>query len=149
MKVASRSDVWPYYQFRGDARINGQDVAFRFMLDHITGNADGTYDYLAGTADVRATITIGEAAPDTPVRVSEVLQDTPLPARCRGAVDDLRCRFDNDAARNLLADALQKDSDTGLRRKLEEKIDNDVPEEYRDLARDLLDVFGRALEQDN
>ena len=147
-ELADQSDVWPYDTFRGDVRIDGRDVALRFALDHVSGEANGVYDYLADTADVRATVTIGEAAPDSPVRVSDMLQDTPLPARCRGVVDDLRCRFDNDAARNLLAGALQKDSDTGLRRTLEEKIDEEVPEEFRDAARELLDLFGRALERD-
>ena len=48
-------------------------------------------------------------------------------------------------AKALIATALTGEADNGLRRKLEEKIDEEVPEEFRGVARDLLDILGRAL----
>lgn len=148
-KMASRPDLWNYKTLRGSLRIDGKDIALSLLLDNLSAEATGSYNLLTDLVDLRGTVTLAEPSPDSPFVPNPILQDTPIPARCRGATSDISCRMDSDAAKTLLASALKQNSDTGLRRKLEEKIEEKVPEEYRETARGLLDLLGRALDQDN
>ena len=145
-EVASWPDTWAYEEFIGNWRVNGRNQELELKLDNMLIEADGTIDWLTDEVDLLANVTFGEPREGSPYRVNPLLQDTPLPMRCRGPAADIKCRLDSDATQRLIARALQQDDDTGLRRKLEEKIDEEVPEEYRDAARGLLDLLGRALE---
>ena len=48
----------------------------------------------------------------------------------------------------MISKALIEGDQSGLRRKLEKKIDENVPEEYRETARGILDLLGRSLEKE-
>ncbi len=139
-------DMWQYKHFTGRWKTEGANQELRFALDNMNVDAEGTYDYLNDSIDMLAEVTILETTEDSPFKINETLQGTPIPIRCRGLASDPKCRLDEHAARNLIAGALRNDNESGLRQKLEKKIDEEVPEEYRDAARDLLDLIGRALE---
>jgi hypothetical protein len=91
-------------------------------------------------------VTVHEPPEGSPFNVNPLLQGTPIPVRCTGSSAEPTCRLEEDAVQQLVARALTQGDESGLRRKLEEKIDEEVPEEYRDAARGLLDLLGRALE---
>lgn len=147
--VADWPDVWNYQEMIGNLQTRGQNQTFNFILDHLTIDGEGKVNYAAETMDMLANITIGPAPEDSPYRVNPILQDTPLPFRCRGPTTDVKCKLDENATKNLVARALRSDDDTGLRRKIEQKIDDEVPEEYREAAKGLLDILGRALEDND
>ncbi len=147
-RIATWPDIWEYETFTGRWNIEGTEQALTFALDNMSVNAEGSYDYFTDELDMLANVTIHETEGDTtPFTINPLLVGTPIPVRCRGASSDPTCRLDQDAARQIVARALTTGDDSGLRRKLEEKIDEDVPEEYRDAARDLLDILGRSLER--
>ena len=66
----------------------------------------------------------------------------------RGSVFESACEFDSKGAKKLLANALRQGDDSALRQQLETKINENVPEAYRETARGILDLLGRALEND-
>ncbi len=141
-------DVWDYQTFVGNWQINGQQHALDFELDNMAVVAEGTYDHVGDQLDLLGHVTISEALENTPFKINPLLEGTPIPVRCRGALEDPTCRVDEKASQNIVAKALQRGSDSGLRRKLEDKIDEKVPEEYREAARNLLDLLGRKLEDE-
>ena len=145
-EVANWPDMWAYEEFVGNWRVNGKNQELELKLDNMLIEADGTLDWLTDEVDLLANVTFSEPREGSPYRVNPLIQDTPLPMRCRGTAADMKCRLDSDATQRLIARALRQDDDSGLRRKLEEKIDEEVPEEYRDAARGLLDLLGRALD---
>ena len=79
--------------------------------------------------------------------VNPLLIGIPIPLNCKGTLESPTCRVDTDAARRIVATVLADEQGSELRAKIEEKIDEDVPEEYRDAARNLLDIFGRSLKE--
>ena len=139
-------DKWAYQTMTGKLLTRGKQQVLNLQLDNLFIEGDGTYDYVNEEIDMLANVTFKEALEGSPYTVNPILQDTPLPVRCRGAASDVSCKLDSGATKELIAGALRSDSDTGLRRKLEDKIEEEVPEEYRDAARGLLDILGRALE---
>ncbi|MEM7101251.1 MAG: AsmA family protein [Pseudomonadota bacterium] len=138
-------DQWPYELMQGRWRIQAQDQQFNLALDNMSIKGDGTYAIAEDTLDIRAQVTVHQPQQESEFTINPLLVDTPIPVRCTGPGADPKCRLDERAGQSLIAQALSKDSDTGVRRKLEEKIDEKVPEEYRDLAKDLLDLLGRSL----
>lgn len=139
-------DVWDYQEFTGRWNINGPVHDMKFAIDNMSVDANGEYDYLGDAMDMLLNVTVHEPPEDSPFNVNPLLQGTPIPVRCTGPSTEPKCRLEEDAVQQLVARALTQGDDSGLRRKLEEKIDEEVPEEYRDAARGLLDLLGRALE---
>ena len=78
--------------------------------------------------------------------VNPLLMDLPIPIRCVGAANEPSCGLVADAAQRIVAKVLTSDENSALRAKLDEKIEEEVPEQYRDAARGLLDLLGNALE---
>ena len=147
-EVAGWPDLWDYQEFTGRWNIAGPVHDLKFALDNMSVDANGNYDYKTDALDMLAQVTINEAPENSPFRINPLLQGTPIPVRCTGPSADPKCRVDQDAAQNIIARALQSNDDSGLRRKLEDKIEEDVPEEYRETARGILDLLGRALERE-
>ena len=141
---------WPetlqYETFVGSWNIRGRNHAVELKLDNLHIAGDGEYNPFEDQLNMLTHITIKEASEESPFRINPMLQDTPIPVRCKGPIADPQCRLDEDGAKALIATALTGEADNGLRRKLEEKIDEEVPEKFRGVARDLLDILGRALQ---
>jgi uncharacterized protein involved in outer membrane biogenesis len=144
--VTKWPDVWDYKSFTGNWVMEGQKHALKFALDNMSVKADGIYDLAADNLDFLANVTIHEAQESTPFKINPLLQGTAIPIRCKGPSADPKCKLDENAAKNLIAKAFQRGDDSGLRKKLETKIDDEVPEQYRETARSLLDILGRSLE---
>ncbi len=148
-RIAQWPDIWQYETFTGRWNIEGTEQVLAFALDNMSVNARGSYDYFSDELDMLGNVTIHETeGAATPFKINPLLVGTPIPVRCRGSSADPTCRLDQDAAKQIVARALTTNDESGLRQKLEEKIDENVPEEYRDAARDLLDILGRSLERD-
>lgn len=141
-------DTWAYNALAGKLKTQGRQQTLDLQVDNLTIRGSGIYNYTDDSLDMLANVVFTEAPADSPYVVNPLLQDTPLPMRCQGTTGDLSCKLDGDATQKLIAKALQRDSDTGLRRKLENTIDEKVPEEYREAARGLLDFLGRALDSE-
>jgi len=146
-KVAAWPDLWNYEQFTGSWAIDGTNHILRFALDNMEVDATGTVDYANESMDILANVTLNEAPETSPFHVNSLLEGTPIPIRCTGPTAEPECKLDDHAVQNLIADALRSDSETGLRKKIEDKIEEDVPEEYQDMARKLLDLLGGSLEK--
>jgi len=144
-EIANWPDMWDYQEFTGRWNINGAAQDLKFAIDNMSIDANGDYDYLTDTIDMMANITIYEPPEGSPYKINPLLQGTPIPVRCTGAAEDPQCRLDQKAAQQIVARALTSDDDSGLRKKLEQKIDEEIPEEYRETARGLLDLLGRSL----
>ena len=140
---------WPddlaYEAMRGTLKSRGIVQTLQVRADNLSLTADGTTDYISEEMDLRADVTVASSETPGQISVSDTLLDTPIPLRCKGTFGEPRCKLDSEGVQQLFARALRNGDDSGLRRKLEEKIDEEVPEQYRDAARGLLDLLGRAL----
>ena len=116
------------------------DVEVRGVSAHAGVHPDHYLDMLAELQFT--TLTEGQM-----FDVNPLLMDLPIPVRCVGSADAPTCRLVGDAAQRIVAKVLTSDENSALRAKIDEKIEEQVPEEYRDAARGLLDLLGGAIEK--
>jgi uncharacterized protein involved in outer membrane biogenesis len=139
-----RVDAWPdrlaYKHFAGGWDAHGKDHAFDVVLDNLSIKGDGQVDALADTMDLRVTVTAEAASPHPSFDVGKTLTGLPLPMRCTGSIARPQCGADADATKRLIARALTG-SDPELTKRIDRAVDEQVPEEYRDTARSLLDLL--------
>ncbi|HEX7037595.1 MAG TPA: AsmA family protein [Pseudomonadales bacterium] len=134
-------EVWDYRRLEGTWRIDGHRHVLDAALDNLKLVAEGDYRPLEDELDMLLTLEFGND-PALPVfDLNPLLYDLPIPVRCRGTLAEPECRVDPDAAQRIVASAMSGEN-SKLRSTLERKIEEDVPEEYRDAARSLLDLLG-------
>ena len=139
-------DVWEYQRLVGDWRIQRQHHLLDFKLDNLTVIAEGDYLPDPEEVDFAAELTFSNDPAFPVFDVDPLLFGLPIPVRCQGSVGNPTCRVDQQAAQRVVASALQNDEPTGLRGKLERKIEDEVPPEYQEAARSLLDIFSRSMQ---
>lgn len=141
-RIARWPDVWAYQRLVGDWTVDGKQHVLDAALDNLTVAAKGDYDPVGDAMDMAVTLTFGND-PSLPVfELNPLLYDLPIPLRCRGTLAEPACRLDSDGARQLLAGAMAGGEGNELRATLDRKIDEQVPEQYRDAARALLEMLG-------
>jgi hypothetical protein len=141
-------EVWAYQRLVGDWHIDRQQHRLDVAFDNLIVTGTGTYHPNTDEIDMRFEL-VFQNDPRWPVfQVHPMLFDLPIPLRCRGALSDPECRVDGGAARRIVAQALASEDST-LRARMEQKIDADVPAEYREAARTLLDLFGGSRNRSN
>lgn len=144
-RIRGWPEMWNYQRLVGTWHIDHQHHKLDAALDNLSLTAEG--DYLPAEDDMNMLLTLQFGKdPSLPVfDLNPLLYDLPIPVRCRGSVEEPTCKVDDRVAKRVVAAALgSKDSE--LRTKLEKKIDEEVPEQYRDAARSLLDALGSSLE---
>ncbi|MFU8815991.1 MAG: AsmA family protein [Pseudomonadales bacterium] len=142
-RIQGWPEVWEYQRFLGSWRIDRQQHRLDFALDNL--QVTGIGDYAPATDEMDMALELVFANdPAWPVfQIHPMLYDLPIPIRCRGALADPTCRLDSAAAQRVVARVLAGGEDNELRARVEEKIDTQVPAQYRDAARGLLDLLGR------
>lgn len=146
-RIRNWPELWRYQRFVGDWRIDGPRHQLDMDLDNLSVTGAGTYQPLRDELDMRFELEFGQN-PDLPVfDIDPLLYGLPIPLQCQGSLAAPACRVDPDAAAQIVTRALKDGGDDGLRRRLEQRIDQEVPEEYRDAARSLLEAFSRSASQ--
>jgi AsmA protein len=138
--VATWPDRLQYQRFTGTWNVDGPKQAFDVALDNLTLKAKGIVDPLTDAIDLAATVTVANDPNYSTFKVGKALMGLPLPIRCRGSLDDPKCGADPEGTKKLLAQALSG-KNPEMQQRLDNVIDEKVPEEYRDTARSLLDMF--------
>ena len=134
-------DQWAYSHLVGRLSAAGERFDLAFDLDNLAVLADGAYRVTQDQLDVEASLTFGNDPAYSSYDVNPLLVGLPIPVDCSGPLAEARCRLDQSKAAQNVGRALSSGENTALRNKLEEKIDEEVPEAYRDAARSLLDLL--------
>jgi len=146
-RLASWPDIWAYERLSGRWEIDRQRHDLAFTLDNLAVAARGTYAPDRQQLDIRAELTFFDD-PELPgFDVIPALHGLAIPIRCRGAIDEPACRLDSKRAQRLVLQVLRNDDSGALRQNLDAKINQEVPEQYRDAARALLDLLSGGRQQ--
>lgn len=97
----------------------------------------------------RGTLTFRTDQAPLTLPVPDILQDLPLPFTCAGSPTEPQCQLDAEASKQLLTDALKGDGPAGLSKKIDDMIDEKVPEQYRRAARSLLEILGHSIDDED
>ncbi len=146
-RIEAWPDLWNYERLIGDWNINGTRHEMALALDNLTAAVLGTYDPLTDALDMNVEF-LFENNPDMhSFDVNPVLVGLPIPLTCKGTLEAPKCGVTADATRNLVAAVLTSEQGSEARQKLDDAIEENVPEEYRETARGLLDMLGDSLKK--
>ncbi len=140
-------EIWEYERFIGEWDIKGTQHTLDLALDNLTAAINGVYDPVTDALDMQLDIVFEDNPDMHSFDVNPLLVGLPLPLRCTGTLEEPKCAVDAAAAQRIVASALTSEKGSELRNKIEEKIDEQVPEEYRDAAKNLLDIFSRSADK--
>src|SRR5262245_29043882 len=143
-RVAKWPDVLDYQKFTGTWDVDGSKHDLALDLDNLSMVARGSYDPLAQDMDMRVAVTVKSNVEPKPFQIDPLFMDVALPLRCRGSTEEPQCTADQEGVKKLIASALSGQGNPEMQRKLDKAIEERVPEQYRDAARDLLKgLFGQ------
>ncbi|MEM1436899.1 MAG: AsmA family protein [Pseudomonadota bacterium] len=137
-----------YTTLDGSWTVDGTDQDIQFSIDNLELKAMGLLNALSGAMDLRATVTVEDNPELDVLKVSEELYGLPIPLRCRGTLDVPDCGLDSEAAQQTLADYASGRLKGEASEKLDELLQEKVPEEYQESAKELLKgLFGGSREE--
>ena len=137
-------ELWQYERLTGEWDVNGTQHAIDLALDNLTAAIAGVYDPITDAMDMQIEVMFEDNPDLHSFDMTPLLVNLPIPLRCRGTLEAPKCAVDPAAAQKIVASALNSGDGSELRSKLEAKIDKDVPEEYREAAKSLLEIFSRS-----
>jgi hypothetical protein len=148
---SERINAWPerldYQRLTGDWVVDGQNHTLDVALDNMALSMNGTYDPFADAMDMYIDLTIQDEPDMNTFQINSMLMGLAIPIRCKGTSTSPTCRPDEAGVKNLIADALAGQAGSEASERLDEVIEEQVPEEYQDAARELLKGFGILLQQ--
>ena len=145
-RIAAWPELWTYERLIGEWVINGTRHEMDFALDNLTAAIRGDYDPLSDALDMDVEFLFEDNPGMHSFDVNPVLVGLPIPLSCSGSLEAPTCAVTADATRNLVAAVLTSE-DGEVREKIDDAIEEKVPEEYREAARGLLDLLGESLKK--
>ncbi len=140
---------WPeqlqYLKLDGSWKPTGTRQSLRFTLDNVALTGDGVVNPLTGELDLASAVTISKHPTLDALPINEALYDLPIPIRCTGTLEAPSCGLDRQGAQNALAGLAAGKARDRVNQELGDVIDDKVPEEYRDTAREALKGLGGLL----
>jgi hypothetical protein len=146
-RIAAWPELWSYERLIGDWAIDGTRHRLDLALDNLTAAVNGDYDPLTDALDMDVQFLFEDNPDMHSFDVNPVLKNLPIPLKCTGTLEAPTCRVTQEATRNFMAAVLTSEQGSEARRKIDEAIEEKVPEEYRETARGLLDILGESLKQ--
>ena len=146
-RIARWPDMLNYQKFTGNWAVNGHQHELAMDLDNLALVARGSYDPLADDMDMTLAVTVKTDPALQSFQINPLLMDIALPLHCRGSTEEPKCAADQDGVKRIVASALTGQSNPEVQKRLDEAIEEKVPEEHREAARALLKGFGELLNQ--
>lgn len=138
-EIAKLPNELNYEVLGGDWVVDGLKHAINLSLDNLDINANGTIDPLTEALDMRAQVVVNDHPTLATVKVDPDLYGVPIPLRCKGSMEEPSCGLDGSRVDDVLKAAAAGQASE----KVDELIEDKVPEEYRDAAKGLLKgLFG-------
>ncbi len=146
-RIAAWPELWSYQRLLGEWVVDGTRHELDFALDNLTAAARGTYDPASDALDMNVEFRFQDI-PDLPgFDINPALKGLPIPLTCTGTLEAPKCTVTREAARDLVAAALTSEKGSEIRQEIDRKIEEEVPEQYREAARGLLDLLGESLKR--
>lgn len=146
-RIAAWPDLWNYERLIGDWTINGTRHQLDLAFDNLTAVVDGDYDPLNDALDMDVEFLFEDNPDMHSFDVNPVLVGLPIPMKCTGTLEAPKCGVTQEATQNFIAAVLTTEQGSKAREKIDQVIEEEVPEEYRETARGLLDMLGESLKK--
>ena len=135
-----------YQSLAGTWSIEGAAQRLDVSLDNLVLKAKGEYQLAEDRLDMTAKVAIEEGAEDAAFEANPLLTGVGIPLRCAGTLAEPACALDDDAVRQLLAEATKDGSE--MQRKVDAIIEEKLPPKQRQAARAVLRLLGGSIRED-
>ncbi len=144
-RVQGWQDQLAYENLNGNWLVKGREQDLNFAIDNLVLKATGQYDPLGDVMDMRGSIQVNEHPTLKALDINPNLYGLEIPLRCTGTVSAPSCGLDSQAAQGALARLAAKRARGKIDEKIDEALEDKVPEEYRDTAKKALKGLGDLL----
>ncbi|MEL0047177.1 MAG: hypothetical protein VW867_00875 [Gammaproteobacteria bacterium] len=143
----SLPDMMQYKKLAVAGSLQNEQTAVTANIDNLRVTMAGIMEQSSGELDLKGNLTIREAAANDVISVGRVLTDLPLPFYCQGAASAPDCGPDKSAALAIAKDLIKKETKRFVEDKIQDslldELEDKLPEEFREGAKQLLNLFGR------
>lgn len=141
-RVQNWQDQLAYEQFDGDWKVDGNTHDLSFTLDNLLITAVGDFDPTSGSLDMRGALQINEHPTLKTLDINPELYGLAIPIRCRGTAEEPSCGLDRENAQKALTQLAANKAGAKVSEELDKALEDNVPEEYRETAREALKGLG-------
>jgi hypothetical protein len=147
----NRAAEWPnvmqYQSLLVNASLQDEQVIAEANLDNIHVAMRGTLAQVDGALNLEGALTVERGNADQLVKLDPLFTDLPLPFYCQGTVAEPDCGLDTSAAVSIVGELAKRAGRRVAREKVQESlldgIEEKIPKELRDGAKQLLNLFRR------
>ena len=147
----NRAAEWPnvmqYQSLLVNASLQDEQVIAEANLDNLHVAMRGTLSQVDGALNLEGALTVERANADQLVKLDPLFTDLPLPFYCQGTVAEPDCGLDTSAAVSIVGELAKRAGRRVAREKVQESlldgIEEKIPKELRDGAKQLLNLFRR------
>ena len=147
----NRAAEWPnvmqYQSLLVNASLQDEQVIAEANLDNLHVAMRGTLSQVDGALNLEGALTVEQANADQLVKLDPLFTDLPLPFYCQGTVAKPECGLDTSAAVSIVGELAKRAGRRVAREKVQESlldgIEEKIPKELRDGAKQLLNLFRR------
>lgn len=147
----NRAAEWPnvmqYQSLLVNASLQDEQVIAEANLDNLHVAMRGTLAQEDGALNLEGALTVERANADQLVKLDPLFTDLPLPFYCQGTVAEPDCGLDTSAAVSIVGELAKRAGRRVAREKVRESlldgIEEKIPKELRDGAKQLLNLFRR------
>jgi len=136
-RVSAWPEILDYKRFTGTWAVDGFQHDLKVLLDNLALGLDGTFDPFTEALDMALRVTVLENTEYQSFNIDPLLMGVEMPIRCGGTLSAPKCKADEEGVKNLLLKAVSGKS-PALEKKLDEAVEEKVPEQYKETARSLL-----------
>ena len=141
--VAELPDQLQYNNLTVAWTIQGEANTLVVALDNLQAKASGSIQFLTGNLSLSGEALIHTPKPGQQIRLTPILLDTAIPFNCEGKLDEPACKPNTKAVGKMLIQILKNSQQGKVKEKLDKVIEEQVPEQFKDAAKQLLNLFGR------
>ncbi len=145
--AADWPNVMGYQNLLVNASLQDEQVVADANLDNLQVAMRGTLAQADSALNLKGTLTVKQATADQLIRLDPLFTDLPLPFDCQGTAAEPDCGPDTSAAMSIVGELAKREGRRVVQEKVQESlldgIEEKIPEELREGAKQLLNLFKR------
>jgi hypothetical protein len=145
--AADWPNVMGYQNLLVNASLQDEQVVADANLDNLQVAMRGTLAQADSALNLKGTLTVKQANADQLIRLDPLFTDLPLPFDCQGTAAEPDCGPDTSAAMSIVGELAKREGRRVVQEKVQESlldgIEEKIPEELREGAKQLLNLFKR------
>ena len=141
--VAELPDQLLYNNLTAAWKIQGEANTLVVDLDNLQATASGPIQFLNNNLSLSGEAVINAPKPGQQIRLAAILLDKAIPFNCEGKLDEPACKPNTKAVGKIMIQILKKSQQGKVKEKLDIVIEEQVPEQFKEAAKQLLNLFGR------